>query len=171
MLALTGKNGKLKLSDSGSERNLLGKVFPAGLPGLEDYRDLPDSPNVLVEHAAQRVGLIGRSRALHEVIRNALLIAETNARVLITGETGTGKDLIAQLIFQNSHRSRKPFVACNCGALSPQLAQSELFGHEQHSFTGADPRGRQGKVQAADGGTLFLDEVADLPMVAQVALL
>lgn len=171
MLESAHVSAPFSLGDSDSDKGILRKIFPAGLPGLEDYRDLPESPHVLLEHAAQQAGVVGQSPELRSVLNNALLLAETHARVLVTGETGTGKDLIARLIHHNSPRKHKPFVVVNCGALTPQLVMSELFGHEPHSFTGADPRGRQGKVEAADGGTLFLDEIADLPSVGQAALL
>ncbi|MCC6476256.1 sigma-54-dependent Fis family transcriptional regulator [bacterium] len=161
----------LTFFDSDSERGLVKKTFPAGLPGIEDYRSLPETPRVLTERAAQNAGLVGQSKPLIEIVTRALLLADTHARVLISGESGTGKELLARMIHHNSPRRRGPFIVVNCGALEGNLAISELFGHEPHAFTGADPRGRQGKTEAADGGTLFLDEVAELPSVAQAALL
>lgn len=165
------QHSKWILNDSGGEKRVLPKILPAVLPGLSDYRDLPESPRVLIEEAARQAEIKGSSPLLMEAVRRALMLAETRARVLISGETGTGKELVAKLIHNHSDRRNKPFVVVNCGALESTLAISELFGYEAYSFTGADARGRIGKVAAADGGTLFLDEVADLPAVAQAALL
>ncbi len=171
LLEISRNRKELTLLDPSREKGLLRKIFPAGLQALSDYSDLPDSPRVLTEQAALQVGIIGKSPSLLNIIHKALLIAETNARVLISGETGTGKDLLAKLIHVNSSRRHKELVIVNCGALDPHLAVSELFGHEPNSFTGADPKGKVGRIAAANGGTLFLDEVADLPQVAQAALL
>lgn len=171
LLHQTRHNANVVLNDSSGEKQVLRKILPAVLPGLSDYKDLPESPRILIDDAAKQAGIVGQSRLLMLSVQRALLLAETRARVLISGETGTGKELIAKLIHEHSDRRDKPFVVVNCGALVPNLAISELFGHEAYSFTGADPRGRAGKVVAADGGTLFLDEVADLPDVAQAALL
>jgi transcriptional regulator with PAS, ATPase and Fis domain len=102
-----------------------------------------------------------------QAIRN---IAETDATVLIRGESGSGKELVAHAIHQESHRAKGPFVAVNCAALTPGLLQSELFGHIRGSFTGA-VKDRKGLFQQAEGGTLFLDEVAELPLEMQSKLL
>lgn len=115
--------------------------------------------------------LIFESSSMQDTLARARRFARSSGTVLISGESGTGKELLARMIHHNSPRRRGPFVVVNCGALEGNLAISELFGHEPHAFTGADPRGRQGKTEAADGGTLFLDEVAELPSVAQAALL
>jgi two-component system, NtrC family, response regulator AtoC len=121
----------------------------------------------------ERVGfgpLIGRSAALRKVYALIRRVAPTEARVFVTGESGTGKELVAEVIHRLSRRRSKAFVAVNCGALAPSLIESELFGHEKGSFTGAD-RQRVGYFERADGGTLFLDEVTEMPQPLQVKLL
>ncbi len=115
-------------------------------------------------------GVIGNSPRMHEVIKALQHIAPTSATVLILGETGTGKELVAKAIHANSPRKNKPFVAMNCTALNENLLDAELFGHEPGSFTGAD-RLRKGRFEAANGGTLFLDEVGDMPLNLQAKLL
>ena len=107
---------------------------------------------------------------MKSVIDRLKRIAPTDAGVLITGETGTGKDVIAQAIHQNSPRKKKPFVAINTGAVAEHLVESELFGHIKGAFTDAI-NDRQGKFQYADGGTLFLDEVGDMPLATQIKFL
>jgi transcriptional regulator with GAF, ATPase, and Fis domain len=97
-------------------------------------------------------------------------VAPTDSTVLITGETGTGKELIARAIHKRSHRSARAFVSVNCAAIPPSLIASELFGHEKGAFTGANQR-RIGRFELADGGTIFLDEIGDLPLDTQLALL
>jgi two-component system response regulator HydG len=115
-------------------------------------------------------GVIGNSPAMHAVIKNLQAIAQTNATVLILGETGTGKELVAKAIHNNSPRKGKPFVAMNCTALNENLLDDELFGHEAGAFTGADKL-RKGRFEYANGGTLFLDEIGDMPMTLQAKLL
>jgi two-component system response regulator AtoC len=115
-------------------------------------------------------GIVGNSPALQDVIDKVTLVAPTRATVLIEGQTGTGKELIAQAIHQNSDRSRRPFVPVHCAALAANLLESELFGHEKGSFTGANER-RIGRFEAADGGTLFLDEIGEIDASTQVKLL
>jgi DNA-binding NtrC family response regulator len=97
-------------------------------------------------------------------------VAKTNASIILTGETGTGKEVVARTIHDLSRRSKAPFLPMNCGAVSPNLIESELFGHERGSFTGAD-RLHRGYFERAQGGTLFLDEIAEMPMDLQVRLL
>ncbi len=118
-----------------------------------------------VEH-----GMIGESSKMKEVYQFIGRAAPTDRPVLITGETGTGKELAARAIHQNSSRSTKPFVAVNCGAFTETLLQSELFGHEKGAFTGAETQ-RKGLFETADGGTLFLDEIGELPITMQADLL
>ena len=114
--------------------------------------------------------LIGRSPAMQPVFDMIQKVAATDAGVLIQGESGTGKELVAQALHQLSRRHEGPMVAVNCGAISETLIESELFGHEKGSFTGAD-RQHRGFFERADGGTLFLDEIAEMPLSLQVKLL
>jgi DNA-binding NtrC family response regulator len=115
-------------------------------------------------------GLSGRSVAIQTVMASILKYAPVDLPVLVTGETGTGKELAAGALHQLSARRERPFAAINCGALPPNLVQSELFGHERGAFTGANAR-HVGRFEAAAGGTVFLDEVGDLPPEAQTSLL
>ncbi len=114
--------------------------------------------------------MIGNSSHVNEIKDIIRRAAKTNARVLITGESGTGKELVAKAIFQLSNRSDKPFLKMNCAAIPDELIESELFGHEKGSFTGAVGR-RLGKFELADGGTLFLDEICDMSLSAQAKVL
>jgi two-component system nitrogen regulation response regulator GlnG len=115
-------------------------------------------------------GIVGNSPSLTDVLDKVKLVAPSKATVLLEGETGTGKELIAQAIHQNSNRARQAFVPVHCAALAANLLESELFGHEKGAYTGASER-RIGRFEAADGGTLFLDEIGDMPMEAQTRLL
>ena len=114
--------------------------------------------------------IITRNQGMKEVLQQAKMVAATDARVLITGESGTGKELLAKAIHNASPRHHKPFTAINCSAMAENLLESELFGHEKGSFTGAT-RQHKGLFQAAEGGTLLLDEIGDMPMRLQVKLL
>jgi DNA-binding NtrC family response regulator len=113
---------------------------------------------------------MGSSRAIHRVIEQVKTVAATNFSVLILGETGTGKELVAAALHRQSERRSKPFVALDCGAIPEALLESELFGHEKGAFTGADRR-RSGHFHLADSGTLFLDEIGNLPLGLQSKLL
>lgn len=115
-------------------------------------------------------GIIGDSPKLLDVIDRVKLVAPSKATILVEGESGTGKELIAQAIHQSSSRARAPFVAVHCAALSENLLESEIFGHEKGSFTGAMEK-RIGRFEAADGGTLFLDEIGEISASTQVKLL
>jgi two-component system response regulator AtoC len=115
-------------------------------------------------------GLIGHSGALRDLIDKVRLVAPSRATILLEGESGTGKELIAQALHQAGSRSRGPFVAVHCAALSENLLESELFGHERGAFTGATER-RIGRFESADGGTLFLDEIGEITASTQVKLL
>jgi DNA-binding NtrC family response regulator len=115
-------------------------------------------------------GIVGHSEALHRLTEQVRLVAPSKATILLEGESGTGKELIAQAVHQVSPRSRGPFVAVHCAALSENLLESELFGHERGAFTGATER-RLGRFETADGGTLFLDEIGEITASTQVKLL
>ncbi|HEY1497062.1 MAG TPA: sigma 54-interacting transcriptional regulator [Candidatus Solibacter sp.] len=115
-------------------------------------------------------GIVGSSRALGEVLNHIRTVAPTDSTVLIEGETGTGKELVAQAIHLNSRRRQRPFVKLNCAAIPLGILESELFGHEKGAFTGAVTQ-KLGRFEAADGGTLFLDEVGDIPLELQAKLL
>ncbi len=115
--------------------------------------------------------LVGESQALHQMIRLASKTADTDATTLILGESGTGKEVCARAIHDASNRKNAPFIPVNCGAIPQALFESELFGYESGSFTGAEKGGKAGKIEMADGGTIFLDEVGELPLDMQVKLL
>ena len=123
-----------------------------------------------IDQASMFEEIVGASDAIKRVLAVLCKVAPTDSTVLITGETGTGKELAARAIHKRSHRARNAFVAVNCAAIPPSLIASELFGHEKGAFTGATQR-RLGRFEVADGGTIFLDEVGDLPAETQIALL
>jgi two-component system response regulator PilR (NtrC family) len=142
---------------------------------LEVLRKLVDTGLMLGMFGDQidrrsRDTLIGDSAAMCEIRAKIVKLARSQASILISGESGTGKDLVARLIHSKSPRADQPFVVVNCGAIPAELMESEFFGHKKGSFTGAIAD-KQGLFKAADGGTLFLDEVADLPLSLQVKLL
>ena len=151
--------------------------FPFDLSAeyIQDLLKEPDarlrelSPNLPPE-APEFEHIIHRSPAMVRVVTRARMVAPRSVPVLIEGETGTGKELLARAIHQASPRKNKPFVPINCGAIPATLIESELFGHEKGAFTGA-ATAREGKFEAAHQGTLFLDEIGELPPPAQVALL
>jgi DNA-binding NtrC family response regulator len=127
-----------------------------------------DVPQVLGGERMERI--VGNSRVLQELLRRARQVAPTRATVLIEGESGTGKELVARAIHEWSGRRDRPLVTVHCAALSPQLLESELFGHERGAFTGAVER-RVGRFEEASGGTLFLDEIGEIDATTQVKLL
>jgi nitrogen regulation protein NR(I) len=131
---------------------------------MRDPVALPDAP------AEGRTALVGTGRAMQDVCKEIGRVAAKPVTVLIRGETGTGKELIARALYQHSPRSKAPFIAINCAAIPENLLESELFGHERGAFTGADQR-RIGRFEQANKGTLFLDEIGDLPPNTQVKLL
>ncbi len=153
---------------------LVAEVLPGGL--AEDYSGslvhfiFRQPPATRPETVPAFGGLVGDSAAIREVFRKIALYAPTEAAVVITGETGTGKELVARALHQGSGRSRGPYVAVNCSAISEELLESELFGHEKGAFTGA-LRTHKGRFERADGGTLFLDEIGDMPLHTQTRLL
>ena len=156
--------------DSEDERYLRALALQIGhVLSLTTLRAGDDSrPGVVFRGPFNRI--VGRSAAMDAVYERILLAAGTDARVLLRGETGTGKTLLARAIHVNSARQAGPFVTVDCTTLPSQLVESELFGHERGAFTGADRR-VPGRVEAADGGTLFLDEVGELPLESQGKLL
>jgi two-component system nitrogen regulation response regulator GlnG len=139
--------------------------------GLETGR-LMTSPVAISQTRGEAAGeaIIGRSKPMQEISKAIGRIASTNSTVLIRGASGTGKELVARAIYQHSARVDGPFVVVNCAAIPETLLESEFFGFERGSFTGADQR-RIGKVEQADGGTLFLDEIGDVPLPIQAKLL
>ena len=125
---------------------------------------------VILKEKFKAKGVISASPEMQEVLNLAGRVAPSKASVLIRGESGAGKEVVARVVHNASPRKDAPFVAFNVGALSPNLIESELFGHEKGAFTGAD-RARDGRFVQADTGTLFIDEIGDIPLNAQVKLL
>lgn len=143
---------------------------------LRQYRDLKtrlDKYEAYQESTAKYTirDFIGQSPFITQLKSQISKISQYDSSVLITGETGTGKEMVAHAIHSSSLRCQNPFIVVNCGALPEQLIESELFGYEEGSFTGARKGGRIGKFEAANGGTIFLDEIGDLPKSIQVKLL
>lgn len=138
-----------------------------------ERQDLMEEVRTLRSALDERYGfesIVGRSKGLLRVLDQAARVSKTDATVLIEGETGTGKELVARAIHHNSRRNAKPFIAINCGAIPRELVESELFGYLRGAFTGA-LAAKQGRIESADNGTLFLDEIGELPLEAQVKLL
>ncbi|MBD8684331.1 sigma-54-dependent transcriptional regulator [Pseudomonas sp. CFBP 13719] len=133
-------------------------------------REVSSLRRQLAERSSLEGRIIGRSPAMHNLRELIANVADTSANVLIEGETGTGKELVARCLHDFSRRQPQPFVALNCGGLPEQLFESEIFGHEANAFTGAGKR-RIGKIEHADQGTLFLDEVESMPIPLQIKLL
>ncbi|WP_020677470.1 sigma-54 interaction domain-containing protein [Geopsychrobacter electrodiphilus] len=151
----------------------LADFYDSGL--AQDYRGRQVQVHLRTESLSSQqesgyAGLIGSSAAIREVFRKIELYAETEATVVITGETGCGKELVANALHRQSARQQGPFASINCSAISEQLLESELFGHEKGAFTGA-LRAHRGYFEQADGGTLFLDEIGDMPLHTQSKLL
>jgi DNA-binding NtrC family response regulator len=161
--------------------------------GAEDYVPKPfdnDEIRLVVQRALERTrlerenrllldqvqrqygfeNLIGSGPAMQKVFETIQKVAETDITVLVRGESGTGKELVAQALHNRSSRRQRPFVAVNCAAISPELVESELFGHEKGAFTGADAR-REGRFESANGGTIFLDEIGDMAPETQAKVL
>ena len=123
-----------------------------------------------IQSVKQRFGIIGCSEAMDRALAVALRVAPTSLSVLVTGESGVGKEFFPQIIHAYSSRKHKKYIAVNCGAIPEGTIDSELFGHEKGSFTGAT-EARKGYFEEANGGTIFLDEVGELPLSTQVRLL
>jgi DNA-binding NtrC family response regulator len=149
-------------------RNLISEGADDYIEMDSDVRRVSTSIQRLV--ARKQIGILGRNEKMLQAIEIVENIARTKVTVLITGESGTGKELIARAIHLRSDRRRGPFIAVNCGALPEGVLESELFGHEKGSFTGAISQ-RKGRFEIADGGTLLLDEVGEMPLGTQVKLL
>ncbi len=135
-----------------------------------DKKNLVSETKVLKKKLSQKLDMVGNSPAIMHVKDTIEKVAPTDARVLITGPNGTGKELVAHWLHQKSNRANAPFVAVNCAAIPSELIESELFGHEKGSFTSAVKQ-RIGKFEQADGGTLFLDEIGDMSLSAQSKVL
>lgn len=134
------------------------------------HRLLEERRTLRVKRAGLNEAIVGAEEGLREVMAAVAQVARSDAPVLILGETGTGKEVVARAVHSHSRRANGPFLRVNCGAIPPELIDSELFGHERGSFTGASGT-RKGWFERADGGTLFLDEIGELPLAAQVRLL
>ncbi|MCW7753977.1 sigma 54-interacting transcriptional regulator [Desulfobotulus sp. H1] len=147
--------------DQGKFRGIL-----ESLEDLRPYQELGEKQR----HAYSFSSLVGRSPQMEKIFQILPVLAQSDASVLITGETGTGKDLVAEALHQSSERARGPFIKVNCGALPETLLESELFGHMKGAFTGA-LENKPGRFRLAHGGTLFLTEIGDLPLSLQVKLL
>ena len=135
-----------------------------------EKKHLVTETKVLKKKLSKKLTMVGESPALQTVKATIEKVAPTEARVLITGQNGTGKELVAHWIHEKSKRQEKPYVAVNCAAIPSELIESELFGHEKGSFTSAHKQ-RLGKFEQADGGTLFLDEIGDMSIAAQSKVL
>jgi len=137
----------------------------------EDMERVKSELDMLRNKHYHSEGMIAHSHEMKKVIDTSLHVAEVDVNVLLLGESGVGKSLIARFIHDNSSRSKGPFIEVNCGAIPEALFEAELFGYEAGSFTGANPKGKIGLAQLAEGGTLFLDEVGELTLINQVKLL
>ncbi|MEB2778663.1 sigma-54 dependent transcriptional regulator [Algoriphagus sp. D3-2-R+10] len=135
-----------------------------------EKKNLVTETKVLKKKLSKKLDMVGESAAIHQVKETIEKVAPTDARVLITGPNGTGKELVAHWVHAKSNRSSQPFVAVNCAAIPSELIESELFGHEKGAFTSAHKQ-RQGKFEQAQGGTLFLDEIGDMSLSAQSKVL
>ncbi len=167
------RDSELPISD-GAEYLEARATRQSAVEELELLREQLYRENLALRDEVDRVSMfeeiVGTSPALQAVLSRAIKVAATDSTVLITGETGTGKELVARAIYRRSDRVSRPFVGVNCAAIPRDLIASELFGHEKGSFTGATQQ-RLGRFELANGGTIFLDEVGELPVETQIALL
>lgn len=156
------------------EKPLQPEQLLSQLQRAADKRRLVIENRVLKQNLQQQSGIesfiLGESAAIKSIRQNVLALAQANVDTIIYGDTGSGKDVVARALHQFSQRHEKRFIAINCGGISESLIESELFGHEAGSFTGANKR-HIGKIEAADGGTLFLDEIETMPLPVQIKLL
>ena len=158
--------GAVSVFSDASELVALGHKVRHAEQVANDLRERMDS---ITE--ADRLKIIGQSPAFIKVLSQAAIVARTSAPVLILGENGVGKEVIANFIHRHSDRATKPLIAVNCASIPENLIESELFGYESGSFTGARRSGKMGKFEMADGGTLFLDEIGDMSLAAQTKVL
>ena len=178
---ILGRNGKyrwflVRYNPFRDEQDRLVRWYATGTD-IDDRKQAEErmlNENVALREEIERSSMfeeiVGSSEAIRHVLAQVSKVAPTDSTVLILGETGTGKELIARAIHNRSKRSKRAFIRVNCAAIPASLIASELFGHEKGSFTGALQR-RLGRFESADGGTIFLDEVGELPPETQVALL
>ncbi|WP_269539722.1 sigma-54-dependent transcriptional regulator [Cerasicoccus fimbriatus] len=145
---------------------LIEKAFAA----YADLHESKDEYEPTLNSEDYREGIVGTSEAMQEVFKIIGQVAASDVTVMITGESGTGKELVARCIYQHSLRNGRPFIAVNCAAIPENLIESELFGHEKGSFTGATTQ-RRGKFELCDGGTIFLDEIGDMSLTTQTKIL
>lgn len=173
-LSKTGLNGAVMAFQDITQRKRQENTLRQALSEVELLKEKLQAENTYLQDQIRTEGhfqdIVGQSVPLLELLEKVKQVASTNSTVLIQGESGTGKEAIARAIHDNSARSSRPLIKINCGAISPNLIESELFGHEKGAFTGALKQ-RTGYFELADGGTIFLDEVGELPAEAQVKLL
>ncbi|WP_040192449.1 sigma-54 interaction domain-containing protein [Clostridium culturomicium] len=164
---LKGAIGRVMFKDIDNLKILNNKIMNLEQE-LEFYKNGIKAENT-AQHTFDR--LIGVDSGFREIVKFAEKVAKGDSSVLITGKSGTGKELLAEAIHNSSKRARMPFVKINCGAIPPELFESEMFGYEEGAFTGAKRTGKKGKFELADGGTVLLDEIGDMPLFMQVKLL
>ena len=150
--------------------NLLSDITEA-INYQKRVNELEEYSNILKQAITGDGHLIYQSYIMQQVVEKSRRVAETDASVLITGPSGVGKELIADIIHENSLRKDKPFIKINCAAIPENLLESELFGYEPGAFTGGSPKGKKGLIESANGGTLLLDEIGELPLALQSKLL
>ncbi len=163
------KNGAFDYITKGDDNN---KIIPLLYRAIEKV-DLTKKVMSLEKRIGDKYSfdaIVGKSKKIEQVIELAKKVAKTDSTVLLTGETGTGKEVFAQAIHENSNRVGKSFVALNCSTFSKEILESELFGHKQGAFTGA-LKDKKGFIEEANGGTLFLDEIGEMPIELQAKLL
>jgi transcriptional regulator with GAF, ATPase, and Fis domain len=170
----SGLRTATELPSPGGTEHLETPTLQSAVEDLNLFNEQIYRQNLALRQEVDQVSMfeeiVGTSPSLHGVLSRLIKVAPTDSTVLITGETGTGKELIARAIHKKSQRSQRAFISVNCAALAPSLIFSEMFGHEKGAFTGATQR-RLGRFELANGGTIFLDEVGELPADTQVGLL
>ncbi|MEL7563939.1 MAG: sigma 54-interacting transcriptional regulator [Dehalobacterium sp.] len=180
----TGKKALVSASPVFGENNSIWRIISnvRDITEMDQYRqELEESQKInqrfseelkfLRKQNLDEKGIIARSHAMQEKLKVAVETAESDVTILILGESGVGKDVVARFVHLSSHRNNGPFIRVNCGAIPEALMESELFGYEEGSFTGARKKGKQGMFEVAHGGTIFLDEIGELPFHMQAKLL